>query len=117
MNCMKCGKEISPEAAFCESCLADMSNYPVKPDTVVQLPVRKEEPPARRNSRRRNQISEQEQIKQLKIHLQRIWMAFAISLLLLAVAVTAAVYLYRQNNEPQVGQNYSTVTTKSTSED
>ena len=39
MYCMKCGREISEENVFCDSCLEDMSRYPIKPGTPIQLPA------------------------------------------------------------------------------
>ena len=39
MYCMKCGREISEDNVFCDSCLEDMSRYPIKPGTPIQLPT------------------------------------------------------------------------------
>ena len=39
MYCMKCGREISEDNVFCDSCLEDMSRYPIKPGTPIQLPA------------------------------------------------------------------------------
>lgn len=40
MNCLKCGREIPAQQVFCESCLKEMAGQPVKPGTLVLLPVR-----------------------------------------------------------------------------
>lgn len=40
MNCVKCGREIPEDQAFCETCLTEMENYPVKPGTAVHIPAR-----------------------------------------------------------------------------
>lgn len=57
--CMRCGREIEEGQVFCQDCLKEMSRYPVDPNTVVQIPLRKESvtgkrtpaagPPPRRN--------------------------------------------------------------------
>ena len=57
--CMRCGWEIEEGQVFCQDCLKEMSRYPVDPNTVVQIPLRKESvtgkrtpaagPPPRRN--------------------------------------------------------------------
>lgn len=59
MHCMKCGKEISEEQVFCEDCLAVMEQYPVKPDTPVQIPKR----PARQEKKHTRQFSQKEIIR------------------------------------------------------
>ena len=40
MNCVKCGREIPEDQVFCEICLTEMENYPVKPGTAVHIPPR-----------------------------------------------------------------------------
>lgn len=42
MKCMKCGTSIKTDQVFCESCQEEMSRYPVKPGTPIQLPKRPE---------------------------------------------------------------------------
>ena len=42
MDCMKCGRETEHENVFCPDCLTEMEKYPVRPDTVVLLPRRRE---------------------------------------------------------------------------
>jgi hypothetical protein len=54
---MKCGREIDESQVFCTECLDEMERYPVKPGTVVQLPVRPKEIPVRKTTRRRPQLS------------------------------------------------------------
>ena len=44
MNCMKCGREIGDDQAFCSGCLELMAQHPVKPDVVVNLPLHREAP-------------------------------------------------------------------------
>lgn len=110
MNCMKCGREIKEGASFCDSCLEEMKEYPVRPETVVQLPNHSQYTSSRRSIiRRKPQISEQEQIRRLKIRLKRLWTAFGIVLaLLIMLCCLSANFLFR-SRKPLPGQNYSTV--------
>lgn len=39
-QCLKCGKTASGKAVFCRECLEVMDRYPVRPGTVVHIPVR-----------------------------------------------------------------------------
>ena len=110
MYCMKCGREMEAEQAFCEDCLLEMEKYPVKPGTAVQLPVRKPVHQARKMSKRRT-ISPEEQIARLK---KRIW--FLCGILVVTVALMAAmiyptVTYFIRNYNLRPGQNYHTETT------
>jgi len=69
MNCIKCGINIPENQVFCDSCLADMENYPVKPDITVTLPPRKEAPVSKKKARRRT-IPPEEQLRRMKIKLR-----------------------------------------------
>ena len=42
MACIKCGKDVANGGEFCEECLVEMEQYPVKPGTPVILPKREE---------------------------------------------------------------------------
>ena len=42
MFCLRCGRETENEQAFCLDCQKVMAAYPVDPNAVVQLPVRKQ---------------------------------------------------------------------------
>lgn len=110
MNCMKCGREIPLGQVFCKDCLADMENYPVKPDTPVYLPVREPATQSRRSSNGHKAKKPEEQVARL-----RKWVA-ALGLMLLTVslafAITVSVLLHRivDNQEDTLpGQNYSTM--------
>ena len=59
--CMRCGREIEEGQVFCQDCLKEMSRYPVDPNTVVQIPLRKESVNGKKNPRRRS-TSPEEQI-------------------------------------------------------
>ncbi len=70
MNCIKCGVEIPENQVFCDSCLADMARYPVKPDVTVTLPQRKEIPAAKKKNRRQRTVPPEEQLRQVKSKLR-----------------------------------------------
>ena len=109
MNCMKCGREIDETQVFCPECLAEMEKYPVKPGTVVQLPVRPKEAPVRKNPRRRPQLSQEEQIKQLR---KRVWGLRILLALTMVLLITVTGFLIWRMNKEDVtilpGQNYIT---------
>ena len=110
MNCMKCGRELSGQQVFCDRCLADMENYPVKPDIVIQLPRR---PDPRRPAAKRGTVNPAQQLEKLKRR-------FRLTVAILAVAVALAavggflggIYTQRNIARKQRGQNYSTVATQ-----
>lgn len=109
MQCMKCGREIAAGRVFCESCLADMEKYPVKPGTPVHLPSRKAAPPAKKQPARRRPPLE-EQVKKLKKRLWSVSIALTLALALLAGALYLAVdYIIENEGKPLPGQNYSSV--------
>lgn len=112
MNCMKCGREIQSDAVFCESCMADMEKYPVKPDVVVKLPTRSKADPKKNSTRRRLALTEKEQIALLKRRIRRLYALVAALLVLLGVMGYFAVNTVLKGKAPLPGQNYSTVTTK-----
>lgn len=109
MNCMKCGREVQSEQAFCESCMTAMQDYPVRADVAVQLPVRKNTPAAKgQNPRRRIAPSEQEQIRRLKLRVRRLWTALALVLVVLVILACFTANHLLRDRRPQRGQNYST---------
>lgn len=112
MNCMKCGREISQSAVFCESCLADMQHYPVKPDVVVKLPNRNAAVAKKAATRRRAPQTDKEKIVSLKRRLRVLSILLIVLLLLLGVTSFFAVNAMLRDKAPLPGQNYSTVTTK-----
>ena len=89
--CMRCGREIEEGQVFCPECLKEMSRYPVDPNTVVQIPLRKESVTGKKNPRRRS-ISPEEQILILK---RRIRILSALTALLLGLSLGMAAYAFR----------------------
>ena len=112
MNCMKCGRETVDNQVFCNECLTDMENYPVRPGVVVHLPRRKEEPVSKKtSSRRKARPAPEEQVKVLRKQVRRLRIALLLFLLLLAVSsYFATVHILEKDIDFLPGQNYSSVT-------
>ena len=111
MTCMKCGREIEADQAFCSQCLELMAQYPVKPDIVVKLPRHQDDPPKKSPSRKRNRTPE-EQIALLKRRNR--WLTATTCLLLVISVILAflSVDFFRQlDMQKLLGQNYSTAET------
>lgn len=109
MQCMKCGREIANRQVFCEECLTEMEKYPVKPGTVVQLPPRPKQAPARKNGGHHKAArSQEEQIKRLK---RRNWILGGLLAVTLAMLIVLALFTkdYIEENKDKLlpGQNYS----------
>lgn len=109
MNCVKCGREIESDQAFCQFCLEEMEQYPVKPGTVVYIPKHPEEEPEKKGgSRRKANLTPEQQIRRLKKRILCLRIALAALMLacgLLVIAVGRAVTeldFYRF-----LGKNYS----------
>lgn len=110
MNCMKCGRELPLGQVFCKECLADMENFPVRPDTPVNLPVRETTPQPRRSSNGRKMRKPEEQIARLRKLV--LGLGLALLTVILAFAITVSVLLHQINENQDntlPGQNYSTV--------
>ena len=108
MDCMKCGRKTQDNNVFCPDCLADMEKHPVRQDTPVILPQRKNSP---RKTPQKKNVKAEEQIAQLQLKLKRLWVAIAVlSVLLTAALGGLAVSVYQLINTPDLGSNYSTFT-------
>lgn len=106
MACLKCGRDT--EGSFCADCLAQMSRYPVRPNTAVHLPRRTET--AKRVVHKKVEVSAEEQIPVLKGKIRRLWIVVVILVLIIA-GICAGCFLYLESTKrPLPGQNYSTVT-------
>ena len=93
---MKCGKEIQENRVFCEDCLADMAQHPVKPGTPVQLPARPVQIVAKRGSKKK-EITPETQLKR-----QRAAIAWLCGLLLaswVGLGVTVAMLFQEAPSE------------------
>lgn len=104
MQCIKCGRET--DQTFCPECREMMRNYPVAPETVVQLP-KKPDYSQRRNSRRHVPITPEMQVEQLKARIHRLWIVIACLIAVIAILCTGSFLLIRKSRQPLPGQNYS----------
>lgn len=109
MYCMKCGREIEEGQVFCHDCLAVMAKYPVKPGTVIQLPVRRESSVIRRQLPRRKTLTPEEQIRKLRRTLRVILIGWLITLLLLSASLYPAICYILEEEHFLPGQNYSLI--------
>lgn len=110
MNCVKCGREIPEDQVFCEVCLTEMENYPVKPGTAVHIPARAPEgkqPPKPVKKKHVPTVEELLLRTRKKLRRTRI---FAVILLLICAALC---FLFAQvvlelDFQRILGQNYRT---------
>ena len=115
MNCMKCGRDIDEGQVFCEGCLADMANYPVKPNIAIQLPHREETTAVRKAPQKRRQgPTAEERLQTAKRFIRRILVLWLITLALLIASLFPAVRFLMGDSIRLPGQNYSTVSTTPT---
>ena len=107
MQCLKCGRDISGKQVFCDSCLGIMSQYPVRPGTVIILPHRPAFEGVKKGGRKKRELSEREQIFNLRRKLRRA--CFAAAVLAIALAVLTAVFFHSQQEAtgPAIGRNYT----------
>ena len=112
MLCMKCGREVDAEQVFCADCLAEMEKYPVKPGTVVTLPQRPAQNPAKKQSGRRHPaLPLEEQVTRLKKRLIATGVALALALAMVAGLCALLVTQYLNGADKLLpGQNYSSAT-------
>lgn len=117
MSCMKCGRDIEEGQVFCEACLADMAKYPVKPNTAIQLPHRKDGPtPKKAHTRRRQPPKPEEKVEAMKKWLRFMLAMWLITLFLLIAAMFPTVEYFLGNSFRHTGQNYNTVTNLETTQ-
>ena len=100
MACMKCGKELGASQTFCDECLADMKNNPVKSTEVVRLPQRSSQPATKKRSHRHHYFWDaEERIEVLRLRLRWLAVAFTITLLCLLVSLAAILWLLYSNGQ------------------
>ena len=112
MNCLRCGAEVGDGESFCERCLAEMEKYPVPEDTYVMIPKRND----RRTAPRKASLSADQKLAAANARLKRAHICIALLLVLIAGLSAFSVWLLIKEQQPVLGQNYSTVSpTASTS--
>ena len=114
MKCMKCGREMEAEQAFCPDCLLEMKKYPVRPDIHVHIPVRPKVQATRKQAFRRRNFSPEEQIRRLKKRVLILSGILAVTVALLCAMIYPTVNYFIRHYHLRPGQNYTTVTTAET---
>lgn len=108
MNCMKCGRESSDDQAFCPKCLEQMACHPVRPDVVVQLPLRQEIPLKKAPSRKKV-LALEEQLQRLKRKNRRLTAVLCVLLAASLFLFSLTIGHFRQLDVQKIlGQNYTT---------
>jgi len=111
--CIKCGREIAPNAVFCTECLEDMEKHPIAPGTPVVLhdkPVF-----ASRRTQGRKSRKPEEQVRSLKTAVA--WLIAGVVLLAAALTVVTLLWLTEAKQTPDApppGENYQTSQTDTT---
>lgn len=91
MSCIRCGRDTEDNQVFCVECLADMERHPVKPGTPIQLPVRMQQPSAKRTRFRLAESKWTDKIFLLKYII--FWLVVLIVLLGAALALCICMLL------------------------
>lgn len=95
MKCLKCGKAVSGLSEFCEECLADMSQHPVKPDTPVVLPKRENILPVKHS--RKRALKPEQQLQSLRLMIR---LLIALVILLSVSLIVCIVVLLEKMGTP-----------------
>lgn len=104
---MKCGRETVSEQVFCPDCLQEMEKYPVRPGTLIHLPVHKSASPVKKTVKKRT-IALEEQVKILRKRCMILTIALVV-VTAIAVALVFPVVEHYSESRFKKGQNYSTV--------
>ena len=98
MRCMKCGKETENGQVFCDSCLEVMEQYPVKPDTVVQLPPTRNLSSDKKNARKKELSPKELLRKQRKLLKRYQYITWGLAVLLALTLGFLIFVLYANTN-------------------
>ncbi len=116
MQCMKCGRDLQPGQVFCDECLAEMEKYPVKPGTVVLLP-RYQRPNIQPKKTVKRGVPLEEQLRKAKNRNRLLgWLLTASITVAVGLGCLAAALYIEYDGKFLPGQNYSVISTDSTSE-
>lgn len=109
MNCVKCGREIPEDQVFCENCLTEMENYPVKPGTAVHIPTRPAEELPKKSVKKKCILTAEELLLRTRKKLRRT-RVFAVILLLICgtLSFLMAQAVLELDFQRLLGQNYRT---------
>lgn len=109
MNCVKCGREIPEDQVFCETCLTEMENYPVRPGTAVHIPTRSADDVPRKPVKKKRIPTAEELLLKTRKKLRRTRI-FTVILLLVcgALSFLMAQAVLELDFQRLLGQNYRT---------
>ena len=93
---MKCGKETDSGQVFCDSCLETMKQYPVKPDTVVQVPPPRYLGQDKKSSRKKELTPKEQLRKQKKLLTRYRYVVLLLGFLLMVVTALLLFVMYSQ---------------------
>lgn len=110
MHCLRCGRETENQHVFCKACLEYMSLHPVKSDTPIYLPIRKEKDVPRKQYRwHRRERTTEEMVVILRKRV-RFFAAVSLILFMMLSAAVAGVWLAKKQGAqipiPNIGQNF-----------
>ena len=120
MHCMKCCREISEGNVFCDTCLEDMSAYPVKPGTPIQLPARTPVTEEKKKSPRiKKETSPEQRLRQQRAAIRLLTLALTITLVAFVLLCFFALQLLDQRDRnvpffPNFSDSYSQVVSRET---
>ncbi len=113
MNCIKCGVEIKEPQVFCDRCLEEMEQYPVKPNVTVTLPPQVKASVSKKKNRRQRYTKPEDQIRQLRSTLRILLAALAVVFIaFVMVAVMMLNLLNEKEDETPSGQEYNSAATE-----
>lgn len=98
MYCLRCGKETTDEQVFCQACLDNMENYPVKPGVPVQLPHRPAVQLPKRTGKKGKNQSPEELLEDMRKTVRRMTRVLLLAVLLLLLAGGIIFYQWNTYN-------------------
>lgn len=110
MYCMKCGTKLPDDRVFCDSCLAEMERYPVKPGTAVYLPRQDTQAGVKKPTPRKKTISPEETAARLRKTVA--WLTGLAVTLAILLGISVAILarqLWKADTGEDIGKNYSTI--------
>ena len=112
MGCMKCGRDIVEGQTFCSGCLEKMEQYPVKSNTPVFIPNRRNE--VQKKAPVRRKLSPEEQVRRLRRQNRTLSFLLALSLMVSIFFGYIAVLHFMEEEKFLPGQNYTSIETAPT---
>ena len=107
MECLKCGKKTKDEQVFCERCLEFMESYPVKPDIHIQLPNRPVAITPKKASKKRRNLSPEEQVVFLRRRSRRLVVLSVALAVVLCVTIVMLAHVVLHPEVAELGKNYT----------